>query len=669
MEKLGAGVLFLVILLPFISAELVINEIMMNPSESEDYNEWLEVFNNGTEEIDLSKWSLCGSKLSSGYVEKSSGETKKTDEEILIGGSYALITDGGSGTEVYSNFNVSEDSLAFHTATGSLCGGLSNTGEEIGLAGEGKEIKLSYDGTLAEEGYSLERIENGSFKESIYLKGTPGGKNSQSMYAEILALKIWEALPDPWGEDGDDKPFGEWVEIYNPSNYHLNLKGMTVEDNGGKVYITDGNTIGGTVISPHGFLVVYRNGDTDFSLNNDAYEEVSLFMGEQIVDTFTYSGSMEGMSWAKSGGGWYKTVPTPGEENKVISGCDWELKISPESFIFNSGKEVSFNLSMKRIFGEAAEATVVGQLADINGKVEEVYIPWTKQKVVSKQMKKYSPNLNNGIYLADFKIINLSCEDKDLSNNEDKKILAVNPYYTKNESILKILDFEQDMSWGGTGEAKVRVYVGQETKEKLKLYVEDKSGTLLSEVTEFNLADDYHNYTLTLPYFLERKCGNMIDGWLIVEGLGKKAEESVTIKKNEKLCASVSGTAAVSSIPLEEKSFAIVSYPQIVVGGEEFKMTLKVRNENKENVSSVWTYLYKGAKSYSGEREANKERITLKAGEVKEVNFQIKPLEMTEGIYYIKAKMLKDGRKTEQEDTVAVKVVVNNASLSIFALI
>ena len=123
MEKLGAGVLFLVILLPFISAELVINEIMMNPSESEDYNEWLEVFNNGTEEIDLSKWSLCGSKLSSGYVEKSSGETKKTDEEILIGGSYALITDGGSGTEVYSNFNVSEDSLAFHTATGSLCRG------------------------------------------------------------------------------------------------------------------------------------------------------------------------------------------------------------------------------------------------------------------------------------------------------------------------------------------------------------------------------------------------------------------------------------------------------------------------------------------------------------------------------------------------------------------
>src|SRR3989344_857037 len=135
----------------------------------------------------------------------------------------------------------------------------------------------------------------------------------------------------------------------------------------------------------------------------------------------------------------------------------------------------------------------------------------------------------------------------------------------------------------------------------------------------------------------------MIDGWLIVEGLGKKAEESVTIKKNEKLCASVSGTAAVSSIPLEEKSFVIVSYPQIVVGGEEFKMTLKVRNENKENSASVWAYLYKGAKSYSGEREANKERIILKAGETKEVNLKIKPEEIGEGTYYLKAKMLKDG--------------------------
>lgn len=670
MEKLGAVILFSVIFLPFISAELVVNEIMANPSESEDYNEWLEVFNNGTEGIDLNKWSLCGSKLSWGYIDKSTGELKKTGDGLLIGGSYALITDGGSGTEVYNNFNVSEESLAFHTATGSLCGGLSNTEEEISLMGEEKEIKLSYDGTLAEEGYSLERIENSSFKESLYPKGTPGKKNTQSMYAEVLALKIWEVLPDPWGEDGEDKPFGEWVEIYNPSNYYLNLKGMTLEDNGGKVYITDGSTIKGTVISPHGFLVVYRDGDSDFSLNNDAYEEVSLLMGDKIADTFTYSGSVEGMSWAKSTDGWYKTVSTPGEENQVIPGCDWELKISPESFIFNSGKEVSFNLSVKRIFGEAAEVTVVGQLADINGEIKEFYTPWTKQKIVSKQTKKYSPNLNKGIYLADFKIVNLSCEDKDLSNNGEKKIIAVNPYYNQNESIIKILDFEPDISWGGTGEAKIRVYVGEEKKEKLKLYVEDKSGTALSEVTEFNLADDYHNYTLTLPYFLERKCGDAVDGWLVVEGLGKKAEESVTIKKNEKLCASIpAGTEkSVISLPLEEKSFAIVSYPQTVVGEEEFKVTLKMRNENKENSASVWTYLYKGSKSYSGEREANKERINLKAGEIKEVNLKIKPEEMAEGTYYIKAKMLKDGRKTEQEDTVAVKVVANNASLAVCSL-
>ncbi len=670
MEKLEVFILFLVISLPFISAELVLNEIMANPSESEDYNEWLEVFNNGTEGIDLSKWSLCESKLSLGYIDKSTGELKKTNDAIIDEGGYALITDGGSGTEVYSKFNVSEESLAFHTATGSLCGGLSNAEEEISLTGEETEIKLIYDGTLAEEGYSLERIENGSFKESLYPKGTPGKKNSQSVYAEVLALKIWEVLPDPWGEDDEDKPFGEWVEIYNPSKYHLNLKGMTLEDNGGKVYITDGSTLEGTVISPHGFLVVYRNDDTDFSLNNDAYEEMSLLMGDKIADTFTYSGSVEGMSWAKSGEGWYKTVPTPGEENTVMSGCDWELKISPESFIFNSGKEVSFNLSVKRIFGESAEVTVVGQLADINGKVEEVYIPWTKQKVVSKQTKKYSPNLNKGIYLADFKIINISCEDKDLNNNEEKKIIAVNPYYNQNESIIEILDFEPDMSWGGIGEAKVRVYVGEEKKEKLKLYVEDKSGTALSEVTEFNLADDYHNYTLTLPYFLERKCGDTIDGWLVVEGLGKKAEESVTIKKNEKLCASVSGSNinSIVSIPLEEKSFAIVSYPQTVVGGEEFKVTLKIRNENKENSASVWTYLYKGSKSYSGEREVNKERINLKAGEIKEVNLKIKPEEMAEGTYYIKAKMLKDGRKTEQEDTVAVKAVANNASLAVCSL-
>ncbi len=672
MEKVGAVILFLVFLLPFVSAELVINEIMANPSESEEHNEWLEVFNNGTEGIDLSKWSLCGSKLSSGYIDKSTGEMKKTNDGVMGGGGYALITDGGSGTEVYNNFNVSEESLAFHTATDSLCGKLSNTGEEISLIGEGKEIKLSYDGTLAEEGYSLERIENGSFKESLYLKGTPGKKNSQSIYAEFFALKIWEVLADPWGEDGEDKPFGEWVEIYNPSDYYLNLKGMVLKDKSGKIYVAESSTLGGTVIKPQGFLVVYRDGDTDFSLNNDAYEEVSLRTseeaGNQLIDTLSYAGSMEGMSWAKYGENWHKTVPTPGEENMVIPGCDWELKILPESFIFDSGKEVNFNLSVKRIFGEAAEVTVVGQLKDINGEIKNSYIPWTKQKVVSKQTKKYSPNLAAGVYLADFQITNLSCEDKDLSNNGEKKILAVNPYYGQNESLLEILDFEPDLSWGGTGEAKVRIYVGAGKKEKLMLYVEDKEGHTLSEVTKFSLIDNYHNYTLTLPYFLERKCGETTDGWLIVEGWGKKAEELITVKKNEKLCPSASSGTAAASLPVEEKSFMIISYPQMVVGGEDFKVTLRVRNDNKENSASIWAYLYRGAKSYSGEREANKERITLKAGETKEINLKIKPEETAEGTYYIKAKMLKDGRKTEQEDTVAVKAVMSNSSLAACSL-
>ena len=51
---------------------------------------------------------------------------------ILLAGSYAVITDGGSGTEVYSNFAVDGSSLALHINAASLCNGaLTNSGKTI----------------------------------------------------------------------------------------------------------------------------------------------------------------------------------------------------------------------------------------------------------------------------------------------------------------------------------------------------------------------------------------------------------------------------------------------------------------------------------------------------------------------------------------------------------
>ena len=149
---------------------------MYNPSQGSNfYNEWIEIFNDGSD-MNLENFSLCGITLLPGYVDRE-GNIHNENGMVLEANSYALITDSGTGTEVYDNFNVDENALALHVDASSLCGGLTNSGETITLESNGNIIdEVTYEDS-AEQGYSLKLI-NGNFIESSLLGGTPGSENA-----------------------------------------------------------------------------------------------------------------------------------------------------------------------------------------------------------------------------------------------------------------------------------------------------------------------------------------------------------------------------------------------------------------------------------------------------------------------------------------------------------
>ena len=159
------------------TSALIINEIMYDPVDNENYNEWLEIYNDEDGEVDLSDFSICDVSLLSGYVDRE-GNTNNDEGMILQPGKYAMITDGGSGTEVYDNYNVHEDSLALHVDAGSICGRLNNVGDTIVIKNSNDEEidSVTYSAGV-EEGYSLELI-SGDFVESEDEGGTPGDENS-----------------------------------------------------------------------------------------------------------------------------------------------------------------------------------------------------------------------------------------------------------------------------------------------------------------------------------------------------------------------------------------------------------------------------------------------------------------------------------------------------------
>jgi len=105
---------------------------MYRPVQNEFYNEWIELHNPSDSNISMENWSLCDDLFLKGYVKRGDVVYLNTTFEIPANG-FALITDGRTGTDVYQNFNVTENAVALHVDKATLCGGLINTGEFISL--------------------------------------------------------------------------------------------------------------------------------------------------------------------------------------------------------------------------------------------------------------------------------------------------------------------------------------------------------------------------------------------------------------------------------------------------------------------------------------------------------------------------------------------------------
>ena len=144
-------------------------------------------------------------------------------------------------------------------------------------------------------------------------------------------IVINEFLPNPAGDDAAAMPEGEWIELFNRSytnSYDLTGWYLTDRESRHRLPITivnvDSHNI---VIGPQNFLVVYRNGDKDFSLNNDAHgDQVNLYDETgNLMDQYEYNSGLgdtvlENKSFCRYPDGsdtWFDPPPTPGKHNRL----------------------------------------------------------------------------------------------------------------------------------------------------------------------------------------------------------------------------------------------------------------------------------------------------------------------------------------------------------------
>ena len=173
----------------FSSASVVINEIMYDLEGADGGREWVEVFNNGSEAVDLSGWRLYEAD-----VNHKINLIKETDNFILPANAFAIIADDAAKFLTdWPNFSGVIFSSSFS---------LSNTGENLILRdSELADIdNISYDSRQGANGdsNSLQKINS----NWVAIKPTPGAANSDAQIHQFGQSQNSSASQTPSSASG-----------------------------------------------------------------------------------------------------------------------------------------------------------------------------------------------------------------------------------------------------------------------------------------------------------------------------------------------------------------------------------------------------------------------------------------------------------------------------------
>ena len=130
-----------------------------------------------------------------------------------------------------------------------------------------------------------------------------------SQAVDFPKILINELLPSPAGSDTEE----EWIEIFNPNDFEVDLSGWKIQDTTGKTktYIFPK----GTKILAKGFLVLKRP-VSKITLNNDGDGLKLIDSSGKTIDEISYQKAQKGKSFNRGETGWFWNENlTPGAEN------------------------------------------------------------------------------------------------------------------------------------------------------------------------------------------------------------------------------------------------------------------------------------------------------------------------------------------------------------------
>ena len=302
--------------------------------------------------------------------------------------------------------------------------------------------------------------------------------------------------------------------------------------------------------------------------------------------------------------------------------------------------------------------------------VEDLFGNIVKKSIntTNTNKKSFSPRFDepDKAFLIKANLVFIACNDSNKEDNYAERLFVVKGEEPEKESRIEIVELylneDNEIEFGKSLKAKLNIYKGDSTKNVIKVWVEDKKSKKIStETSKITITKKLSDNLLTIPVQLKLNCDSKLDEgkhYLVVDGLGIKTKKEFMIKGNlDSFCPEE--TKSSNEITSETKSkfsYEIISIPLTAEDNKEFitKVLITAKDETK---LKIWSYVYRGSKCYSGEREDNMQEILIQANRNKTIELKNIIIDAEPGDYKLKVKLLLEDQKTEKEIIAEIEVI------------
>lgn len=510
----------------------------------------------------------------------------------------------------------------------------------------------------------------------------------------VSAFSISEIMYNPEGDDNNR----EFVEIF--MDIPADLAGSVIADAASNDSLTllQWKESQYALIVEEGFnytginASVYSAGSTIGNNLDNTGDNITLFSsnGTLLADA-SYTSTLannNGKSLESVDGAWQESLETGGTPGKPPSqpampnsgnATDSAGNTTANATVQNRNCTPLFSISTDKMIYESGEKAQLGfNLTPEDNFAITYWVEDLQQTIVKEprttsntNTKSFTPDVETTdqslLFFANASVCNTTLRQQALFT------VRGNTSLQQEASSIQILDVGTSQqgraSWGESINVQLQAYRGNTRKSVVQVLVANQqNSTKASQVSKMTIDDRNMVVTSTVPVQLKQNCNSELpdgDYRLIAAGLDASAEQQVHIEGTTAgLCPDKNGVQGSaensagqqnSDAPLD---IEITDVPEAFDPGIQGETVVHISNPGQsQKTATVWSYVYRGSRTYSGEREGNKQEVSLSAGTEADVTLQNTVEGAGPGSYKLKIKVLEQGRKTPQEFTEDVDVL------------